>query len=272
MISIVVTDLDGTLLRSDSKFNDSDIDALRKLGEKCITRVIATGRSPYSAAKVLPSDFPIDFLIFSSGAGVIRWSDKSIIHSNHLTAGQVQQIIDQLIEMQVDFMVHDPIPFNHYFYYYQAGPNNSDFLQRISLYSEYAQPLIVGLPFPSPASQVIAILPPDVNRFNNITQHLPNVHFIRATSPIDGKSIWLEILPQDVSKAGGVKWLCSYLNGAQPSNVLALGNDFNDLDMLELAGDAFIVENAPMDLRQKFKNVPSNNEAGFSYAVKKILE
>lgn len=272
MIRMVVTDLDGTLLRSDSKFNSEDLQTLNRLGDMGIIRVIATGRSPFSASAVLPDDFPIDFLLFSCGAGIIRWSDKSIIHTNHLSAEIVQYVIRLLVEMQADFMVHEPIPLNHCFLYHSSGKLNSDFERRINLYKDYSQPLITGLPFPGPASQVLAVLPNDIERFNAISKMLSGVQVIRATSPLDGESIWLEIFPEGVSKSGGIKRLCEFLGGIRSTNLLALGNDYNDIDMLNLAGKAFVVSNAPSELKEKFMVVPANDEAGFSHAVKCALK
>lgn len=271
MIRVVVTDLDGTLLRSDSKFNPDDIESLVKLGEQGIMRVIATGRSPYSASKVIADDFPIDYLIFSSGAGIIRWSDKSIIHTNELSAGRVQEVISLLIEMKADFMVHEPIPLNHCFHYYDTGNGNPDFERRLELYREFCQPLIVGVPFPGPASQVLAILPASVQRFNSIAVRLSGLQVIRATSPLDGESIWLEIFPKGVSKAGGLGWLCAHLGNILPDEVAALGNDYNDLDMLGFAGRAYVVSNAPLELKTSFGVVPDNNSSGFTQMVELVL-
>ncbi|HDP75491.1 MAG TPA: HAD family phosphatase [Bacteroidales bacterium] len=272
MIRLVVTDLDGTLLRSDHKFNDEDMVSLYRLGEMGIIRAIATGRSPFSASTVLPADFPIDYLLFSSGAGIMRWSDKSIIQANQLSLEVVQYVIALLVEMHADFMVHEPIPLNHCFHYHSSGKLNSDFERRINLYKDYSQPLITGVPFPGPASQVLTVLPDDIERFNAISEKLKGVQVIRATSPLDGKSIWLEIFPEGVSKSGGIQWLCSFIGGLCPDNLLALGNDYNDIDMLTLAGEAFVVSNAPSELKNKFQVVPVNDEAGFSHAVKRVLK
>ena len=76
-LKMVVTDLDGTLLNPQHQISDKDLQSLKLLGDKNIYRVIATGRSPYSLNKVLPADFPIDYLIFSSGSGIINWNTNT---------------------------------------------------------------------------------------------------------------------------------------------------------------------------------------------------
>lgn len=265
--SIVVSDLDGTLLNSFGKFSNIDIESLVELGRKGVIRVIATGRSPYSFEKVAFANMPIDYLVFSSGAGVLQWSSRELLHVNGFSAGSIQSIIEKLIEFDVDFMVQEPIPTNHRFLYYSKGNANNDFNRRVELYRSFCMPLVAGVPFLSDASQVIAIMANDISRFNFVSSHFMEHKVIRATSPLDGESIWMEIFPPHVSKANGIHWLCSHL-GVDNSNVVVLGNDYNDLDMLTEFNRSYVVSNAPDELKQRFKTVASNCESGFSQMVR----
>lgn len=272
MVRMVVTDLDGTLLGSYSQFSDRNMDALRRLGQRGVVRVIATGRSPYSADLVIPADFPIDYLIFSSGAGIIEWSSKSLVHSDALPVAKVQEVIDFLVECDVNFMVHEPIPQNHCFLYHRANIGNPDFERRVELYHDFCNPLILGVPYPNNATQLLAVLPPHSNIFLDLKQRLSGVNVIRATSPLDGESIWMEIFPEGISKGHSVDWLCRALDGIKPNEVAAIGNDYNDLDMLAYTPNSFVVRNAPADLRERFRVVKSNDNDGFAEAVGLILE
>ena len=58
--SAVFTDLDGTLLNSSQRLSDINRQTLTSLGRAGICRVVATGRSLYSARRVLDDAFPID--------------------------------------------------------------------------------------------------------------------------------------------------------------------------------------------------------------------
>ena len=206
-IKLVVTDLDGTLLNSSGKVSQEDVDTLLELSRKGVVRAIATGRSPYSFDKVIPVDFPIDYLIFSSGAGTMEWKNKNILYTTELLAEEVQDVADILIQNEVDFMVHEPIPTNHRFLYHQASSNNSDFTHRIEIYHQYCQPYIPGITYGSCATQILAVLPKNVELFEKLKLLFPSLKVIRATSPLDGHSIWMEIFKKDVSKAHGVDYL-----------------------------------------------------------------
>ncbi|MFP4555653.1 MAG: HAD family hydrolase [Bacteroidales bacterium] len=267
---IVVTDFDGTLLSSEGRVSDTDYNTLVELGKMGIIRAIATGRSPYSFTKVVASDFPIDYLIFSSGAGTMNWQVKEISYTTELTPKEVQGIVNELVNHNVDFMVHEPIPSNHRFLYHKTGSSNPDFERRIDIYNQFCQPFIPGVLYDSPATQILAVLPCNVGWFENLKKRFPSVKVIRATSPLDGTSIWMEIFRKNVSKAYGIEWLCRELN-VKPNDVVTIGNDFNDLDMLCQFDNSFVVNNAPSELKEQFPQVQSNNNSGFTDAVSKGL-
>jgi len=271
MLKMVVTDLDGTLLNSEGIADKPNIDTLEYLGKRGIVRVIATGRSPYSVGKVIKDDFPIDYIVFSSGAGIIRWNEKQIIHQQHLTQFETQSVINEFLDFGLDFMVHDPIPHNHCFLYHTCSNDNPDFFRRIEIYKAFCRPYIPGVDFPNGSTQLLAVLPNNPELFNTLSEKFPELKVIRTTSPLDGNSIWMEVFPQDISKAYGINWLCSQEVGCNIKEVVSIGNDFNDVDMLELTDFSYVVSNAPIELREHYRVVPSNDNYGFSVAVKEAL-
>ncbi|PKQ62791.1 hypothetical protein BZG02_11365 [Labilibaculum filiforme] len=270
-IKIVVTDLDGTLLPSQGSISKINYDTLVNLTDKNIVRVIATGRSLYSAMAVLAEDFPIDYLIFSSGAGIVQWNTKELIYSQHIKAEEVLELSKILIDHKIDFMIHDPIPLNHQFWYYQSGNKNLDFDRRLTLYKQFATPVGKLEDTRRDACQLLAILPNKVAWFEELKAKFTDIKIIRATSPLDHESIWMEIFPIHISKGLGCQWLCNKL-GISNTESFAIGNDYNDIDLLEWATHSFVVANAPKELQTKYQVTDSVSEDGFAKAVKQILK
>jgi hydroxymethylpyrimidine pyrophosphatase-like HAD family hydrolase len=101
-----------------------------------------------------------------------------------------------------------------------------------------------------------------------IKKDLSDFSVIHATSPLDHKSSWIEIFHKGVSKSNAASWLVKKL-GLSRQNVISIGNDFNDQDLLAWSGKGFVVDNAPARLRKIFKTVPSNNLCGVSEAAQK---
>ena len=269
---LFVCDFDGTLLRSDRSFSDADLKALNQLDALGIVRVIATGRSIYSLNTVSISDLPVDFIIFSSGAGVVRHPGGQLIRKVSLEAHEVNQAIATLQAGGLDFMVQRSIPDNHVFGYFESTPANEDFKRRIALYSQFAFPLDELSDGFGPATQLIAILPPGRSRpdLDEISKKLPNFNIIQTTSPLDGKSIWFEVFPHNVSKSHAVAWLTAEF-GLDSAQTLSIGNDYNDLDLLEWTANSFVVENAPDDIKDRFPVVASHNDSGVAEAVERWL-
>jgi len=265
--SMVVTDLDGTLLHRASGMHRRDISTLRDLGKNDTVRVIATGRSLYSARSVLDSDLPIDYLVFSSGAGIVDWPTGEIIRSHTMSARQITETAQCLLKMKMDFMVHRPIPDNHFFTYYGKGRDNPDFLRRIGYYEEFAKPGTCMIE-PVQACQIVAVEPEtERSRYSNIREALDALTVIRTTSPMDGVSTWIEIFPPDVSKAKASEWIRRSC-GIDRTDILAVGNDYNDLDLLGWAFTSFVVDEAPADLQKLYRSVRTHG-GGISEAVER---
>jgi Cof subfamily protein (haloacid dehalogenase superfamily) len=270
---LFVCDFDGTLLRSDRSFSNADLEALKQLDEFGIVRVIATGRSIYSLNTVPISELPMDFIIFSSGAGIIQHPGGQIIRKVNLGAHEVSRAIAILRAEDLDFMVHRPIPDNHVFGYFESTPANADFKRRIDLYSQFAFPLDDVSDGFGTATQLLAILPPagSLQVIETIRKKLPGFNIIQTTSPLDGQSIWIEIFPATVSKGLTVAWLTAEFD-LDPGRTLSIGNDYNDLDLLEWTASSFVVENAPDELKERFPVVASNNESGVAEGIERWLD
>jgi len=269
-IKIVVTDLDGTLLPSMGEVSSRNYKCLEDLKESNITRVIATGRTLYSAMAVLPDDFPIDYLIFSSGAGIMNWENKQLIYSQQIDAKEVQELSQVLIDHKTDFMILDPIPLNHQFWYYQGGNKNSDFDRRLNLYKQFATPVGKIEDTRRDACQLLAILPNKEDWFEELKNKFDDIKIIRATSPLDHESIWMEIFPLHISKGHGCEWLCKKL-GLKAENSFVIGNDYNDIDLLEWGKHSYVVDNAPKELKDKYKTTENVIRDGFAIAVEETL-
>ena len=269
MIKAVFTDLDRTLLKDNGTISEANLKAMKYLKENNIQLIIATGRNIISAKKILTNEHHFDYLMFSSGAGIIHWQTKEIIFENHINKENTKKTIDILLKFDVDFMVHDIIPENHKFYYW-IHHSLPDFRRRIKLYNEFAKPLELDHS-PIKATQLLAVLKQnEEDKFERIKNELGFVKVIRATSPLDNRSIWLEIFPQNISKGYTAKWLCNEF-GIEKNETVGIGNDFNDVDLLEITHESYVVANAPDELKQQFKDVASNEDNGFAEVVKRVI-
>ncbi len=269
---LFVTDLDGTLLRSDRTLAAAERECLERLGRRHIVRVIATGRSMFSFNTVAVADWPVDFIVFSTGAGVVDHPQGRLLRGACLEPSELERPVGLLRRLGLDFMVHRPVPHNHLFGYSASAAPSPDFERRLAIYRGSAFPLEEPPEAFGPAAQLVAIAPPERARqaLAAVRRELDGLSVIQTTSPLDGRSTWIEIFPEGVSKSRTVSWLSARL-GIAHHRTLAVGNDFNDLDLLEWAHTSRVVANAPEPLKRRFGRVGSNDEGGVSEAVENWL-
>jgi len=238
-----VTDLDGTLLRSDRTLSPADVTALERLGEAGIVRVIATGRVPFSFRRLM--------------------GDRE----------ETERIYREMLRLDLDFFVLGKFPDNHKSRFRISGRDNPDFFRRLPIYEEFSSEITLDDELSEPASQVVAVVPSDsgLRIFGEVVLALgQEFNVVRTTSPLDGESVWIEIFPRHVSKGATAAWLAERL-GIEPHDTAAVGNDYNDLDLLSWAQMSYVVENAPEDLSPGSMIVTSNDESGVAMAVEHWL-
>ncbi len=269
---LFITDLDGTLLGSDRRLPDSARTALQGLGRRGIVRGVATGRSLFSFNTVAGPDLPVDFVIFSTGAGVLLHPSGRIVRRVSLENAEVCRAFAALAALGLDIMVQRPIPDSHVFGFKAHRRSNPDFEHRIALYRNHVFPLDGDIARFGPATQLVAIIPPGEGdrALAAVREHLSDLAVIQTTSPLDGRSMWIEIFPGGVSKSLTAAWLAAKL-GIPRCRTAAVGNDFNDLDLLEWTPTRFVVENAPGDLTRRFPVVASNDLGGVGEAIERWM-
>ncbi|HCY87103.1 MAG TPA: HAD family phosphatase [Desulfobacteraceae bacterium] len=273
---LFVTDFDGTLLSDDRRIHPRDLDTLARLKDNDIITAIATGRSLFSFYRALnqmgldAERLPVDYLIFSTGAGITSLESGNLLLSRDIPTSGIKEICRCFDGMGFDYMVHKAIPDTPYFLYRENGLNhNPDFYHRIRLYPDFGRPLDAEPTLYDRATEVLAILPGGVRpgTLATIQAHLAGFSVIHATSPLDHRSAWIEVFHPEVSKSRSVGWLARRL-GIRQEQVVAVGNDYNDRDLLDWAGLGFLVSNGPEDMKRVFAAVAGNNDCGVSDAAR----
>jgi len=279
---LFVTDLDGTLLTDAKTFSAKDVEALHFLQTQGYTTVIATGRSKYSFCSLMKglggngamNQLPMDYVVFSTGAGLMEYPGETILESISLQEEEVAAIVNFLEPLGCDYMVHKPVPDTHHFLYRLHGRENGDFRRRLDIYSDYATPLPPdGLADGGEATEVLCIVEKGAgeNLVKVLQDQFPMCSVILATSPLDGISEWVEIFAKPVSKSQSIARLCNRLE-LSPQKSCSIGNDYNDEDLLQWTAHSYLVENGPDRLKELFPVVASNNAGGVSEAIDSWLK
>jgi Cof subfamily protein (haloacid dehalogenase superfamily) len=274
MLKLVATDLDGTFLNNDKSISAENIDALHALGEKGIVRVIATGRNLKKTIEVISPDVPFDYIVFSSGAGVYDRRNNKLLYHQNLNAEVVQQLADFLIRNDLNFHLFKSVPENHKCWYYRGSIPCAEFESYFEYHQSDAELLPTEQQIDSEACQFLVVFPNNLDRFlslkNAIENQFQEVKVVRTSSPLESGYIWMEIFHPSVSKGNGVKFVCDALK-IEHEYTLGIGNDFNDLDLLEFTNYSYMVENGPAEMKGRFLVAKSNEESAFAKVISKHI-
>jgi Cof subfamily protein (haloacid dehalogenase superfamily) len=269
--SIFATDFDGTLLRSDGSFSEIDISALTALGRQGCSVVLASGRNPFSLKRCLGErTLPVDWYVLSSGAVILN-SEGTVEVSHALSAGDTAEIHKALSNLGIeDFSIQGSFPDSHILHWME-GEHCTDFLRRLEFYRDFSREVFSS---EMPSSEVIAFVQPDIADavISALQEETGNKYsIVRATSPIDHYTVWIEVFPHGVNKASACEYIRNH-EKVQPNRTAAVGNDWNDIHMLRWAKRSFAVANSPDELLFEFENVPSNDNCAVAAAAQIWLE
>jgi len=274
-IRLVATDLDGTFLKNDRSISRRNLDTLHLLGERGIVRVAATGRNLRKVHDVIPEEVPFDYIVYSSGAGIFDWQEKKHIFQQNIESGPASELSGYFREKNYNFSVFAPAPDNHKLWFYKGGTECEEFNRFFTFHHEGSEALPLNGSFTEGLCQFLLIIPEDEQKFVELKEEIESmsgqIRVIRSSSPVSNGYIWVEVFHREVSKGKGVKHLCDLL-AIHPEETAGVGNDYNDLDLLEFTGFSFVAENAPDTIRSAYIKVPSNEEDAFYHAVQPMLD
>ena len=274
-IKLVATDLDGTFLKNDRSISVGNLNALDRLGEKKIIRVVATGRNLRKVMEVIPAEVPFDFIVYSSGAGIYNWQEKKHMYHKNISRETSNQLIEYFRKKDYNFYAFDEAPENHRLWFHKGEQDCEEFNLYFSFHNSFSEQLPTDRELKNGLCQFMLIIPEDEVKFASLKAEIEaqssEIRVIRSSSPVTKGYIWVEVFHREVSKGHGVNHLCNILNVHQ-DETFGIGNDYNDLDLLYFTAHSFLTENAPQEIRRKFTSVPSNENDAFAYAVKPLLQ
>jgi Cof subfamily protein (haloacid dehalogenase superfamily) len=277
-IRLLALDIDGTLTDPNFQVPARNIAALRAAHEAGIEIILATGRRhDYALPIAQELGFPI-WLISSNGA-LIRSSDNETFFTDRLPARTAAELIQYMDEFRghavLTFDRSTNVPGNDSLVLESADELNktvSRWLQVNRPYIKFVSPLEDALtedPLQAMYCGRVAVMERLQKRLNQAA-FLDKITVMRTQYDHRDLCI-LDILNRDCSKGHALRrW--AEERGLKPEQIMAIGDNHNDLEMLEFAGVAVVMGNASNELKQNGWMVTgSNEESGVAQAVYEIL-
>jgi Cof subfamily protein (haloacid dehalogenase superfamily) len=264
MHRLLAFDLDDTLLQPSGELSTRSRDALTALHERGVIIALASGR-------MLPTMLPVaEALPFSpaivsyNGGQVNLTSDTPPLYHRPVPAAMAARVLDYALERQLHL---------HFYYDNRLFTTDIDdwkariYREQTGAHLEY-EPDFNRFRGLEPTKMIIVDEPQMVEDMMAECSAM----FGDEVTVTRSKPIYLEFLHPGVNKGAGFEALCRRLE-VPLQQTAAFGDSFNDIEMLQLAGESIAVENAIPEVKAVATRIcPSNAEDGVAQVLEAWLQ
>jgi len=274
-IRLIAIDIDGTLLDSKVEISPANLNALRRAHEAGVEIVLGTGRRHMFAMPVAES-LGFDLWLISSNGAVTRSTRGELFHQDLLP----QETAGKLCRYMREFRNHMVLTFD------REGMGAIVCENREHLYGVIQRWMEKNAPFIEYISPIEKALTEDpiqamfcgpIGLMQRAQEQLLAcdfaAEFTLLRTQYEARNLCIvDILNAGCSKGHALERWAKY-RGFDRSEVMAIGDNYNDIEMLTFAGHPVIMGNASDDLKQSgWTFTLHNDESGVAAAIEQVLD
>lgn len=267
--SIIALDLDGTLTNSEKNITPRTLDALMKAQREGVRLVLASGRPTFGIAALANQLQLADYggyVLSYNGGRIIDWCEKTVIFS---------QVVDQkLVPILYDFAEKAQLPIVTYLpEAILASKNEGEYLAEEARIN--GMPVVVAQNFVEEAMQIAGgstkfLIPGEPELLIQLESEM-KAALSEQMEVFRSAPFFLELPPKGIDKAQSLQRLLTHL-GLERESLMAFGDGFNDLSMIQFAGQGVAMANAVEEVKSIADYVTtSNEEDGIAHALEQLL-
>jgi Cof subfamily protein (haloacid dehalogenase superfamily) len=273
-IRLLALDIDGTLLDPQFKITAENLAALRAAHASGIELLLATGRR-HDYALPVAQEIGVPCWLISSNGALIRSSAGETFYSDRLPVSTAIKLVRHMDAFRANAVITFDRQGNNALVLERVEELNQSIARWIQMNAQFIQ-------YVSPLEEALnedpiqAMYCGRVVRMEEAQKRLAEADFLAEISILktqyDHRDLCiLDILNGECSKGHALRrW--AQQHGIPREQIMAIGDNFNDLEMLEFAGVAFVMGNASQELKQSgWRVTASNAESGVARALQEVL-
>ena len=266
---MLVTDMDYTLLNKEKRVSDRNREALRRAMEKGVHMVVATGRI-YTSARIYAKLLGLDTPIIASNGALIKDASKTIF----------RDILSQDTVREMLRLCHK---YGVYCHFFTENTIYSEKLINVSLrYTEWNKYMgeedQVKIRIVDDGEEIVeaaksevlkaVVFDDDDEKIQKLRDGIMETGIVSVSQSMKHN---LEVMNKGVTKGNAVRILAQ-MYGINREEIIAIGDNENDISMIEYAGLGIAMGNAEEILKRAADHVTGDyQEDGVAEAIEKFI-
>ncbi len=265
MYKLVVLDIDGTLVNSDKKITEKTKEYIKKATAKGVKFIIASGRTPYGIlpiAKEIELEKIGGYILAYNGGMCMNCETMEVLYETNMPCTEMPKIYEYAMEHKIPLMTYNK----------ETLIISTDATEYIELEArlnnlsiEKSEDFIKDINFNFP--KTLFTDKPEILEKHEaaVKEMVPHLEVFRS------EPFFLEVCPPNIHKATGIAKVIELL-GIKQEEVIAIGDGFNDVTMIEYAGLGVAMGNAHDDIKAIANHVTlTNNEDGVCKVIEEFI-
>ena len=264
MYKAIFTDLDGTLLDDKKNVSKENIEAIEKAIEKGAFVCVCSGRQIDITRTFKNNAHASNYMICSNGAIIYDDLSHEVLFASTVDQGFCKEVYEYVENngMTARFDTRHGRFVNNNNYNVSTEVLITEGIDEFLLENEVIQVSIAGDSF-----EKIDLAVQDLDIQNRATVKVENRY--HTTLPIEYYCI--NCINKNVSKGNAISGLCKYLK-IDMKDVIGIGDELNDISMIEMAGLGVAMENALDEVKAVANEVTkTNTENGVAHIINKYI-
>ncbi len=289
MYKLVAIDLDGTLLNSYGEVSENTKEEIKKAIENGVEVVLASGR-PVSSVEDLANELQANhYLISGNGAIVYDMYKKEVVYDKFLSKEQVLNIVKICEENSIYYNIYTEnevltksLNYNTLFYYSENTHKQEEKRTNINILTDVYDYILksndqkyLKVTVCDQSQIVFASIIKKLRTINDIdvldVAHMSKKIIKSGTEEVLVEYCYTEITNKNVNKWTALEYIMKEKN-IDKSEVVAIGDNINDKEMIEEAGLGVAMGNSTPVIKEVANvEVGTNNEEGVRETFQKYI-
>ena len=263
---LLVLDLDGTLTNSKKEITPNTLQTLTEAQEKGIKIVLASGRPTYGVAPLaekLQLEKYEGYILSYNGGEIIDWKTKEMMYKNLLDHAVLPYLYECAKKNQFAILTYDGE------YVLTETPDDEYLIKEAKLNGmkiKKVDNFLAAVKHPIAKCLIVG----DPDRLAILEKEMYE-HLKDRMGVFRSEAYFLELVPKGIDKAQSLAVLLKEINMTK-DEMIAIGDGFNDLSMIQFAGLGVAMANAQDIVKESADYITlSNEEDGVAHVVRKFI-